>query len=269
VRRRAARAGTALAARFAGFVHVTFKDYFSRLATQYAEFRPRYPGALFDFLLRISSADARVWDCACGSGQATLDLAERFEHVIATDASPQQIAQAKPHPRVEYRVAHAEESRVESNSIDLITVAQALHWFDRPRFYVEAKRVLRPNGLLAAWTYGLPRFNDVKIDPLMKTFYTETVGPFWPPERRYVEEGYRTLEFPFTEVACPSLSMRENWTLAQFLGYLRSWSATARYMDEHGKDPVTALTEELAPIWGDPQRVRAVSWPLSIKVGRV
>ena len=248
--------------------YVTFKDHFSQLAAQYAQFRPFYPGALFDFLARISPARTRAWDCACGNGQASVDLAERFESVIATDASPQQISAAKPHPRVTYRVAPAEASGLEDDSMDLVTVAQALHWLDHSRFYPEVRRVLRANGVLAVWTYGMPRMNDVKIDPLIKSYYIDVVGPYWPPERRYVEEGYRNLDFPFTEVSSPSLSMREQWNLAQFLGYVRSWSASARCFDATGVDPVVALSEQLAPVWGDPQRVRAVCWPLSLRVGR-
>jgi ubiquinone/menaquinone biosynthesis C-methylase UbiE len=247
---------------------VKFKDHFSRLAAQYAQFRPRYPGALFDFLLKTSPARKRAWDCACGSGQATLDLAERYESVIATDASAQQIAAATAHPRVTYAVAHAEESGLETNSVDLVTVAQSLHWFDRPQFYAEVQRVLHPNGVLAVWTYGMPRLNDVNLDRILQTYYRDTVGDYWPPERRYVDDGYRSLEFPFTEIPGPSLSMRENWTRQQFLGYLRSWSATARYVDARGDDPVVPVSEQLAPIWGDPQRARAVSWPLSLRLGR-
>jgi len=245
---------------------VTFKDHFSRLAAQYAEFRPRYPGALFDFIARNSPGRALAWDCACGSGQATLDLAERFAAVIATDASPEQIAAAKPHPKVTYSVARAEESGLAKESIDLVTVAQSLHWFDRPRFYEEVRRVLRPEGAIAVWTYGIPRLNDTNLDPLMQSFYWETVGPYWPPERRYIEDGYRSIDFPFNEVLCPSLSMREHWTLPQFLGYMRSWSATGRYVDARGEDPVIQAGEQLSAYWGE--RPRAVSWPLSLKFGR-
>ncbi|HEV7715861.1 MAG TPA: class I SAM-dependent methyltransferase, partial [Steroidobacteraceae bacterium] len=237
-----------------------FKDHFSRLASQYAEFRPRYPGALFDFLAKTSPAKTRAWDCACGSGQATLDLAERFDSVIATDASAQQIAEAPPHPRVTYAVAKAEESGLETDSLDLVTVAQSLHWFDRPQFYAEVERVLHKEGVLAVWTYGVPRLNDANLDRVMQTYYWETVGSYWPPERRYVEDGYRSLEFPFAEITGPSLSMREQWTLSQFLGYLRSWSATGRYADDRGEDPVIAVSEQFAPAWGDAQRARGVSW---------
>jgi SAM-dependent methyltransferase len=246
---------------------VTFKDHFSSLAAQYAEFRPKYPGALFDLLARIAPARANAWDCACGSGQATGDLAERFESVIATDASAQQIAAAKPHPRVTYSVAKAETSGIPDASQDVITVAQALHWFDRPAFYVEARRVLKPQGVIAVWTYGIPRLNDGNLDRIMQTFYWETVGPFWTPERRYVEDGYRSIDFPFVEISAPSLSMRENWTMPQFLGYLRSWSSVGRYVDTRGEDPVVMVQEQFAPYWGS--RTRDVSWPLSLRLGRV
>jgi SAM-dependent methyltransferase len=246
---------------------VTFKDHFSRLAAQYAEFRPKYPGALFDLLARVGPGHATAWDCACGSGQATLDLAERFDSVIATDASAQQVAAAPAHPRVTYGVARAESSGIESGSIDVITVAQSLHWFDRPAFYEEARRVLRPNGVLAVWTYGIPRLNDVNLDRVMQAFYWETVGPYWPPERRYVEDGYRSIDFPFTEVSGPSLSMRETWTLPQFLGYLRSWSSVGRFVEDRGEDPVGSVEAQFTPNWGS--RARAVSWPLSLRLGRV
>jgi SAM-dependent methyltransferase len=246
---------------------VTFKDHFSRLAAQYAEFRPKYPGALFDLLARIAPARTKAWDCACGSGQATSDLADRFESIIATDASTQQIAAAKPHPRITYSVAKAESSGIPDASLDLITVAQALHWFDRPAFYTEARRVLKPQGVIAVWTYGIPRLNDGNLDRIMQTFYWETVGPFWTPERRYVEDGYRSIDFPFTEISAPSLSMRENWTMPQFLGYLRSWSSVGRYVDARGEDPVVMVQEQFAPFWGS--RTRDVSWPLSLRLGRV
>lgn len=244
-----------------------FKDHFSRLAAQYAQFRPRYPGALFEFLAKVSPSRQTAWDCACGSGQATLDLAEQFESVIATDASAAQIAAARPHPRVRYAVAKAEESGLESGSIDLVAVAQALHWFDRPLFFAEVNRVLRPQGILAVWTYGRPRFNHSRLDSLVQTFHRDTLGPYWPPERHYVDDGYRTIEFPFSEITSPSLSMCEDWTQEQFLGYLRSWSATARYVDAHGEDPVTALEAAMTPIWGDTQRTRTVCWPMSLRVG--
>jgi ubiquinone/menaquinone biosynthesis C-methylase UbiE len=247
---------------------MNFKDHFSRLAAQYAEFRPHYPRALFDFLARVSPSRKRAWDCACGSGQATVDLAERFDAVIGTDASAPQIKAARPHPRVTYAVARAEESGLDPDSVDLVTVAQSLHWFDLPQFYAEVQRVLHPGGVLAVWTYAVPRLNEPNLDRLLQTYYWDTVGPYWPPERRYVEDGYRSLAFPFPEIASPSLSMLESWSQAQFFGYLRSWSATARYVDARGEDPVAGLEAQVIPLWGDAQRTRTVSWPLSLRVGR-
>jgi SAM-dependent methyltransferase len=244
---------------------VKFKDHFSRLAAQYAEFRPRYPGALFDFLANVSPSRKRAWDCACGSGQATPDLGERFESVIGTDASAAQIAAAAPHPHVTYAVAKAEDSGLEGGSVDCVTVAQSLHWFDRPRFYAEAERVLKPGGVLAVWTYAMPRLNDSILDKLLQTYYWDTVGEYWPPERQHVENGYRSLEFPYPEMKRPSLSMSESWTLVKFLGYLRSWSATGRYLEARGEDPVADLEAKIGPTWGE--RARTVSWPLSLRLG--
>ena len=242
-----------------------FKDHFSRLAAEYAQFRPHYPSALFDFVAQACKLRQRAWDCACGSGQATRDLAERFDSVIATDASAQQIAAAEPHPRVTYAVARAEQSGLESESVDLVAVAQSLHWFERDGFYREVARVLRAEGVLAVWSYATPRTNTTSIDRIVQRFHSDTVGPFWPLERRIVEDGYRTLEFPFLEMQAPSLSMHEQWTLPQFLGYLRSWSATGRYVDRNGDDPVVAVGAELEPLWGG---TRVVSWPLSVRIGR-
>jgi SAM-dependent methyltransferase len=244
-----------------------FKDHFSRLAAQYSAFRPSYPAALFDYLGAASPARRAVWDCACGNGQATLALADRFDSAIGTDASPQQLAAAPPHARVTYRVARAEHSGLESNSVDLVTVAQALHWFDLDAFYGEVKRVLRDSGVLAVWTYGALHV-DGGVDGLIQEFYSDIVGPYWPPERALVEDGYRALAFPFVEITPPPFMMEASWELAHLLGYLRTWSATARYVEKTGADPVAALDEKLAPAWGDANSARKVTWPLALRVGR-
>jgi SAM-dependent methyltransferase len=245
-----------------------FKDHFSRLAAQYAAFRPRYPAALFDYVAEVAPARTAVWDCACGNGQATLDLAERFDSVIATDASAQQVSQAVSHPRVTYRVAPAERSGLSPESVDLITVAQSLHWFDFDAFYAEVRRVLRNNGVLAVWSYGVQTVDEPEVNELVLEFYSETVGEYWPPERRLIEEGYRSLPFPFVEMTPPAFAMSERWTLPKLLGYFRSWSATARYVQRNGADPVTPLGERIAPLWGGPDAERVVRWPLSMRIGR-
>jgi ubiquinone/menaquinone biosynthesis C-methylase UbiE len=243
-----------------------FKDHFSRVASQYAEFRPRYPQALFDYLADVAPSRTLVWDCACGSGQATLDLAERFASVMATDASAQQMEAAPVHPRITWSVARAESSGLPPDSVDLITVAQAAHWFDLDAFYAEARRVLRPKGVLALWTYGVHIFHDAAIDALAHELYEKTVGPYWPPERKHCEDGYRSLPFAFPEIVPPAFEMKERWTLPQLLGYLRSWSATSRYVQAKGTDPIEAFGKALQPLWGEGARL--VEWPLGLRIGR-
>lgn len=243
-----------------------FPDHFSSVSRHYAEFRPTYPQPLFDWVAAHAPDRKLAWDCAAGSGQATQDLAARFDRVIATDASAAQIAAAPRHPRVEYRVAPAEQSGLPEASVDVIVVAQALHWFDLERFHAEARRVLVAGGLLAVWCYGKMRVDNECADRLLQHFYGETVGPWWPPERGHVENGYRTLPFPFEEIATPAFGIEAEWTLAQLLGYLRSWSATARFIAARGFDPVAALAHELAPHWGEGNL--RVEWPLALRAGR-
>ena len=243
-----------------------FKDHFSSVSTGYREFRPRYPAGLFDHLAKLIPPGSIVWDCAAGTGQATVDLAKRFRHVIATDASAEQIRSAEPHANIQYRVAAAEKSGLPDNSIDLITVAQALHWFSFTEFFAEVNRVLKPGGFLAAWAYGINQVENAEIDALVQHFYSDIVGPFWPPERKLVEQRYSEIPFPFKEVATPTFVMEENWTLEQLLGYFNTWSAVTRYKKELLSDPVDDLRGKLAPCWGDADRTRKISWPLALKL---
>ncbi|HZO23251.1 MAG TPA: class I SAM-dependent methyltransferase [Steroidobacteraceae bacterium] len=249
-------------------LRMTFKDHFSRLASEYSAFRPDYPAALFGYLAGLCREHRAAWDCACGSGQASAGLAAHFEQVIATDASAQQVAAAAAHPRITYRVAAAEHSGIESDSVDLVTVAQALHWFDLDAFYAEVRRVLRSSGILACWTYGVLRVEGHAIDDLVREFYTDIVGPYWPPERRLVDEGYRELSFPFPELDAPALQMQERWDRPHLLGYLRTWSGTARYVEQVGRDPVEDLGKRLASFWPDSHSDRLIRWPLALRVGR-
>ena len=246
---------------------MSFKDHFSRLAAEYAAFRPSYPPALFEYLGQLCRERRMAWDCACGTGQASVALGDRFQTVVATDASPQQVSAATPHEHVTYRVAKAEDSGLDSKSVDLVTVAQALHWFNLEAFYTEVERVLVPSGVIAVWTYGVLHLEGEAVDALVQKFYYDVVGPYWPPERRFVEEGYRSLAFPFATVTPPSFNMEKTWERDHLLGYLRSWSATGRYVEVKGVDPVSTLEEQLAPLWGD--RPRKVTWPLALRVGRV
>lgn len=244
-------------------------DHFSAVAAQYAQFRPDYPAALFDWLAEAAPGHTLAWDVGAGSGQASVALARHFAQVLATDVSAAQVAQAQPHERVRYRVAPAEHSGLPAASADVVTIAQALHWFDLEAFYAEVRRVLRPGGLIAAWTYGVMSVAGEAVDVPLRHFYHHTVGPYWPAERRHVEGGYADLPFPFAAVAAPPMTITRDWTLDALLGYCRSWSATARCRQATGQDPVLALAAELAPVWGEPYQRRAVCWPLALRVGRV
>lgn len=243
-----------------------FKDYFSTHSVAYAKYRPRYPASLFEYLSAVAPQHERAWDCATGNGQAALGLASFFEQVIATDASQSQLESALRHERISYRVATAGRTDIEAATVDLVTVAQALHWFDLDAFYAEAKRVLKPLGVLAVWAYNLLEI-EPEIDAKINAFYGETVGPFWPPERHLIEDGYSSIAFPFRELNPPPVQMEARWNLPDLAGYLRTWSATKRFTGERGYDPVTDLTNELLPIWGVPDREKLVRWPLSVRVG--
>jgi ubiquinone/menaquinone biosynthesis C-methylase UbiE len=245
-----------------------YADHFSRLATGYAECRPRYPDELFDYLGLLVGRHELAWDCAAGSGQASLPLARLFRHVVATDASASMLDQAPRHPNIEYRVAVAESSGLADRSVDLVTAAQALHWLDPMAFYAEVERVLQPDGALAVWTYGILILEQRALNRIVERFYWETVGPYWPPERYHVESGYKSLPFPFAEIPSPAFEMQAEWTLAQLLGYVHTWSATQRYKETVGADPVEQLGTELAHAWGNPDAACRVVWPLSLRVGR-
>jgi SAM-dependent methyltransferase len=246
----------------------TFHDHFSAVAGRYAVYRPQYPAALFDSLAKLVPREALVWDCAAGSGQASSELARRFARVIATDASHEQLSAAPVIPNIEHRVATAEQSGLPAASVGLITVAQALHWFDLPRFYAEVRRVLAPGGVLAVWCYGINELEGAAVNRLVQEFYAVTLGPYWPPTRQLVESGYRTLPFPFGELPAPVLQMETRWTLEQMLGYFSTWSARQQFIQANGHDPLIPLAESLGRIWGDPGATRSVVWPLSMRLGR-
>ena len=244
------------------------KDYFSSGAADYAAYRPSYPIALVDELANISAGHERALDAGCGTGQLSVLLAERFEKVIATDASAAQIAKAQPRDGVTYRTALAEDSGLPDESVDLITVAQAAHWLDLEKFYVEVRRVARPRAAIALITYGVLHVEGA-IDRIAQRFYYDTIGPYWPAERRHVEEGYRNLPFPFQETRIPQLDIEVSWRLEDIVGYARTWSAVKAAEKALGWSPLEAFREELRKEWGDPEIRRRVIWPLSLRVGHV
>ncbi len=247
---------------------MTFKDHFSDRAARYAEFRPAYPRALVEYLAQVAPRTALAWDCACGSGQLSPLLAERFERVIATDASPAQLSHAAPHPQIEYRHALSEASGIASASVDLVVVAQAAHWFELPAFYAEARRVAREGAVIALVSYDRLTL-DPPVDALIEHFYTHVVGPYWPPERKHTENAYRSFPFPFEELAPPHVSMPARWTLAQLVGYIGTWSSVRAIERAVGPAPFDAFKAELARVWGGPATARDLSWPLALRVGRV
>jgi SAM-dependent methyltransferase len=246
-----------------------FKDHFSTQAADYARHRPRYPAALFAWLASLLARRDRAWDCATGSGQAAVALAAHVDEVVATDASASQVAHADAHPRVRYAVAPAERSGLADASVALVTVAQAFHWFDADAFWREVARVVRPGGVVALWSYANVVLGDTALQRGFDRFYDGTMGPYWPPERRLVEQGLGAVAMPFAEIVAPSFALEATWTLDDLVGYVGTWSATQRHRAATGSDPLPAFRAELAPAWGDPAAARTVRWPLSLRVGRV
>jgi SAM-dependent methyltransferase len=245
-----------------------FKDHFSASAAAYATFRPTYPKALFDFVSAIPAQRRTVWDCATGNGQAAVPLADYFDRVIATDASAEQVAHATPHARVSYGVGLADASGIESGSVDLVTVAQALHWLPHDRFFAEVRRVAAPGGALAVWCYTMALLGE-PLDEIVGRYYSGTCGPYWSPERTLVDQGYCDIAMPIDELPAPPLAIEAHLTLAAFGGYMRTWSATRKLAAEIGHDPVIAVEEELRPHWGAEGATRPVRWPIRVRAGRV
>jgi SAM-dependent methyltransferase len=245
---------------------MSFQDHFSSQSKEYARFRPRYPHALFEWLVSVSPARALAWDCGAGSGQAAVALAEYFKHVVASDPSAEQIAHAEPHPRVQYLVGRAEEPPAAARGADLVTCAQALHWFDHARFYPALRTTLKPDGVFAAWGYGLMTIAP-EVDTVVNDYYTNIVGPYWPPDRVHIENRYQSLPFPLTRIAAPESHMTADWSLDALLGYLDTWSATRRFQAARGEHPLIQIRDRLRRAWGE-AKTRPVAWPLFIRSGR-
>lgn len=244
-----------------------FQDHFSDAPADYAAYRPSYPAELYAWLASLAPATGLAWDCATGNGQAAVGLARHFARVVASDPACAQLSEATPAPRVAYAAFPAERAALPDASVDLVTVAQALHWFDHPRFYAEVRRVLRPGGVLAAWTYEMFRI-EPRIDAVVEAWYRGPLDAHWPPERRHVEAGYRSIAFPFDAIAAPAFEMTLTWRLPELLGYLGTWSGTKRYSAAHGHDAVGLIAADLAHAWGPPEQPRRVTWAMPMLVGR-
>lgn len=238
-------------------------DYFSTQAVDYSRYRPDYPGVLYEQLLSLVPNRGAAWDCGTGNGQVAKVLAGHFDHVVATDISQSQLAEASAPENVEFAVATAEASGLASASVDLITVGQAIHWFDFERFWQECRRVAKPNAVLAFWTYGLAQAG--LPDNFESYFHGEVVGPYWPPGREHVDCLYDSIEVPFPLLLDQTLSLDLQWDLEHYLGYLSSWSATQAYRAKTGEDPIQLAAEKLQTAWS-PQERRQIVWPLKLKL---
>lgn len=245
-----------------------FKDHFSSRSQDYAAYRPTYPPELAAFIAAIAPSRQCVWDCGCGNGQLSRLLAHEFESVIATDPSPEQLSKAGVDPKIDYLCEPAEKTSQADGSVDVVTVAQAAHWFDLDTFYKEVRRVGKTGTIVALITYGVIEAEGPPAHAL-EVLYWSKIGPYWPPERKLVEEGYRTLPFPFEELDPPSFAMTADWNLHQLIGYCDTWSATRAMEKAVGRDAVERAFGELSESWGDPEMCRPVRWPLSMRLGKL
>ena len=245
---------------------MAFKDHFSERAADYAKYRPHYPKAIFKYLSSIVERPHLALDCATGSGQAACGLAPFFDRVVATDASMKQISNATRSRKVSYTVALGEQTPLRSASVDLVTVAQALHWLTPDKFFTEMHRVLKPGGYIAVWCYNLLHVHP-RVDIVLFRFYTEIVGPYWPPERKLTEEGYSSVPFPFEEKEPPSFDMNARWDLNDLVGYLRTWSASQKFVEKNKKDPIKEVYEALLDAWGEAEEKKRIRWPVTMRLG--
>lgn len=244
-----------------------FKDNFSKQSDIYAKYRPHYPAGLFSYLSSLTKQHEVAWDCGTGNGQAAIGLAAFYDKVIATDASEQQIKNALPNENVTYLIEKADHTSIRSDSVDLLTIANALHWFKFDEFYREVSRVLKNDGVIAAWMYGLPII-EPEIDKIIRHFQDYILGTHWPPELRFVAKKYATIPFPFQQISSPEFYCEKTMNLNGVIGYLNTWSATQRFMNENKFNPTADLQKELAMVWNPPGSEKTIRWKLTLKVGR-
>ncbi len=242
------------------------KDLFSSYANDYARYRPIYPAELFAFIFKQLDAFDLAWDCGTGNGQSAVELSKQFAHVHATDISMKQLEEAPRTNNIAYAQEPAEHSSLADNSADLITISQALHWFDLPAFYAEVERVAKPEAIIAAWTYNLLQI-DERTDALIATFYFETLKGYWDDERIYVDMGYANLPFPYTELEHPGFSIEANWTLKQLEGYLNTWSGLRKFINANKINPLDKLIPNIREYWQEDER-RKISFPLYLKIAK-
>jgi len=242
------------------------KDNFSNQATEYAIYRPTYPKELYEYLFSLTKNKGAAWDCATGNGQVARELALHFETVYATDISENQINQALKLPNIVYKVESSDQADVPDHSFDLITVAQAIHWFNFEAFYSEVRRTLKPEGLFAVIGYGV-MFIDKKVDAAVHKLYEDILGKYWDPERKYIEEGYKTIPFPFKEITAPHFQIKTTWNFNQLTGYLNTWSSLQHYKKANDRNPLEYMFTELKEAWGSDAE-KDVHFPILLRVGQ-
>lgn len=243
------------------------KDRFSTQANLYAAFRPTYPAALFDYILPLAPALNVAWDVATGNGQSAFMLSPKFKKIIATDISKKQIENATLANNILYKVEPAEQTSLDSNSVNLITVAQALHWFDTEKFYAEVNRVATPHAIIVVWTYNLP-YIDAEINKIVQDFHFNTLKDYWDPERKHVINNYADIPFPFEQIPVPEFYIDTHWVPAQLAGYLKTWSGLQKYMAAGKPDPMEEIMKNISRFWPEHEE-RSVRFPLHVKIGRI
>src|SRR5690606_11687717 len=246
----------------------SFKDNFSKQAEIYSKFRPIYPKELFEYLQTLTIEHKFAWDCGTGNGQSAIQLANFYENVYATDPSEEQIKNAVYNPKIDYKVEKAEHPSLNDHSVDLVTVAQAVHWFDFDKFYYQVKRVLKPNGIIAVWAYGIPNVSE-ELNSIIKNFHDNIIGEFWLPENRLIDKEYSSIPFPFDIITnAPTFYIQKEVSLTELLGHFRSWSATQKYIDRYGSNPIEELEPKLTKYWQNEEDKKEISWKLILKVGK-
>jgi SAM-dependent methyltransferase len=245
-----------------------FKDYFSNQSAEYAKFRPGYPDELFDYLSLITDGHEKAWDCAAGNGQAALGLANHFDEVIATDASERQIQNAIDHPKIKYMVAPAENSGIESHTIDLITVATAIHWFNLSKFYEEARRTSKPGGTLAIWNYARSNVNEA-VDSITDHYIDDIVGSYAAPDFWRGVNSETDIDFPFDRIKTPDFNIRQKWSFKDYVNYIMTWSPTQNYIKKNNSNPLELIFDDFKNAWGDENEKKKITWKLTLKAAKM
>lgn len=242
------------------------RNWFDRGGEAYARYRPDYPDGLAALLAEKAPDRRLALDVGCGNGQFTRQLGDHFAAVVGSDPSADQIAHAVPHPAVRYEVGRAEHLGAKDHSASLVTAAQAAHWFDLPRFYAEARRVAIPGSVIALVSYGVAELAP-ELNARFQSFYSDEIGPYWPPERKLVDSGYADMEFPFRSLPSPTLDIVRDWSLDDFFGYVSTWSAVRKAREAGQEQVLIDFSRDIRALWGDPARTREFRWPINMRLG--